>query len=342
MIDRHEKGLELFFVGTVGGFERPLVEQAGLPFVSYDEVWAGPLHGVNPLRMIGSLAKLVIGVVQAVILLWRRKAQVLLLTGGWVSIPVAMAAWLLRVPVVVYLPDIEPGLTIRVLRVFARRVAITAPESASFFRPGQTVVTGYPLRKSLLSATRKQALEHFGLDTERKTLLVFGGSRGARSINLALGEILPDLLSNGLQIIHISGELDWPSVESRRQALNNNHYHAYPYLYQMGLALAAADLVVCRAGASTLGELPAFGVPSILVPYPYAWRYQKVNAAYLADRGAAIFMEDDRMTDDLLPTIRALLIDDEALARMRAAASALAQPEGARRLAQTIIELVRG
>lgn len=332
---------KLYFVGTADGFERPMVDAAGLPFAAYDQVQAGPIHGVGPLRALISLFKLLLGVVQSLLLLRRHRPAVILLTGGWANVPLAAAAWLLRLPVLVYLPDIEPGLTIRVLKHFARQVAITVPEAAVHFRPGQTVVTGYPLRQTLLEAEREKALGHFGLEAGHPTLLVFGGSRGARSINRAVAAVLPELLALGLQIIHVTGELDWPQFE--QMVGEQPAYHAFPYLHDdMGLALAAADLVICRAGASTLGELPLFGLASILVPYPHAWRYQKTNADYLASRGAAVRMDDEKMSEELLPTIRALLDDSGRLAAMQQQARALARPDGADNVAQALVKLAEG
>ncbi|MBN8636914.1 MAG: UDP-N-acetylglucosamine--N-acetylmuramyl-(pentapeptide) pyrophosphoryl-undecaprenol N-acetylglucosamine transferase [Anaerolineae bacterium] len=336
---------KLMFVGSVGGFERPLLDEASLSFENYDEVRAGPLHGVSPLTMLGSIVQLIIGTLQALGLILRRKPDVILLTGGWVGLPVALSGWLLRVPSLIYLPDIEPGLAIKILRHFATRVAVTADESKQYFRAGQAVVTGYPTRDSLKQATRAAAIEHFGLDPARKTVLVWGGSRGARTINNALLDALPELLAFGVQIIHVTGTLDWGDLQKRAEDLGMGrveafrHYHPYAYLHDdVGLALAAADLTVSRAGASVLGEYPLFGLPSILVPYPYAWRYQKVNAEYLSERGAAIFMRDEDMARDLLPTIQALLTGNR-LAEMQTHAAALSVPEGAGNVAQQLIEL---
>jgi UDP-N-acetylglucosamine--N-acetylmuramyl-(pentapeptide) pyrophosphoryl-undecaprenol N-acetylglucosamine transferase len=321
------------------------MDEAGIHFAHYDEVRAGPLHGVGVLRALISLANLTTGTFQALRLVNRNQPQALLLTGGWVGLPVALAGWLRRVPSLIYLPDIEPGLAIRILQRFARRVATTVEDSATYFKAGKTVATGYPVRANMVEAAspqgREQAIQHFALDPDRKSLLVFGGSRGARSINMTLLDILPDLLADGLQIIHVTGTLDWEQVQTRRLALpETQHYHAYAYLHdEMALAYAAADLVVCRAGASTLGELPLFGLPAILVPYPHAWRYQKVNAEWLAGRGAAILMEDAAMGEHLLPTIRGLMEDDARLTSMRAAAVALAQPDGAYNVARELLHL---
>ena len=128
------------------------------------------------------------------------------------SLPVALASSVFRIPLVIFLPDIEPGLTIKVLRLFARKVAITVPESERYFRQGQTVVTGYALRKEMLEQAqnfdRELAITHFGLDTSRKTVLIFGGSRGARAINIGVIKILPELLVDDVQVLHITGTVD--------------------------------------------------------------------------------------------------------------------------------------
>jgi UDP-N-acetylglucosamine--N-acetylmuramyl-(pentapeptide) pyrophosphoryl-undecaprenol N-acetylglucosamine transferase len=341
-VQNHHPDAELFFVGTVGGFERTLIVESTVPFVAHDEVRAGPIHGVNPLRMITSAAKLLTGTAQAFRLLRRRQPQVILSTGGWVGLPVVVAAWLLRIPVVIFLPDIEPGLTIKALRRFAQKVALTVPESSQFFLEGQTVVTGYPLRESVREATREGGIAHFGLDEKRKTLLIFGGSRGSRAINIAVEDALADILSDDIQVIHITGTLDWERSQEKTSELKNQaHYHAYAYSHKIGLAFAAADLVVCRAGASILGEFPFFELPSILIPLAYSWHYQQVNADYLAERGAAIHLDEADMAQALLPTIRSLFTDAGCLKQMQTSIEQLAQPDGAMNLAQILVDFAQ-
>lgn len=334
------------FVGSVDGFERPLLQEANIPFEHYDEVRAGPLHGVSAVKAVKSALDLTRGTVQAFGLLRRRKPDVILLTGGWVGLPVALAGWVRRIPILIYLPDIEPGLTIRMLKRFASRIAVTTEDSRAFFPADKVIVTGYPIRAAIASASRADGLAVFNLDPARRTLLVFGGSRGARTINYAVFAIVPALIADGLQIVHVTGALDWDDLSSKRAELPpdvQTHYHLYPYLHhEMGAAFACADLVVCRAGASTLGELPYFGLPSILVPYPFAWRYQKVNADWLADRGAAVVLPDDQMRDGLLPAIRAILGDEARRESMAARARALARPDGAERIADALLALAEG
>jgi UDP-N-acetylglucosamine--N-acetylmuramyl-(pentapeptide) pyrophosphoryl-undecaprenol N-acetylglucosamine transferase len=141
------------------------------------------------------------------------------------------------------------------------------------------------------------------------------------------------------QVIHISGAADAVEVQAKHEALPDElkrHYHVFEYLHDMGLAFAAADLVVSRAGASILGEYPLFGLPSILIPYPYAWRYQKVNADYLVTRGAALRLDDATLTETLLPTIERVMSDETQRRALSAAARSLARPDPALTLAQTL------
>ncbi len=337
---------DLHFIGSIGGMEESLVgsKASGL-FASYDAVYAGPLHGVSVPVRARSLLKILRGTLQTFALIGKYKPRLLFITGGFVTFPVALACWLRRVPIAIYLPDIEPGQAIKATAALSKVVYVTTSESAKYFRRGRTVETGYPLRADMLKATRADGIAHFGLDPTRQTLLVFGGSRGAKSVNAALVAILPELLALDIQIIHVSGELDWPSVAAAREALlaeQRTRYHAYNYLHgDMGLAMAAADLAVSRAGASAMGEFPQFALPAILVPYPFAWRYQKVNADWLASRGAALRMDDEAMQIELLPILKSLFTHTDRLNQMREASHALSQPDGARNIANGLMQLMR-
>jgi len=173
-------------------------------------------------------------------------------------------------------------------------------------------------------------------------LLVYGGSRGARSINLALSKVL-DRLLEVCQIVHICGRLDAEWVEGRQTELPAHlkaRYKAYAYLHEeMAQALAAADLVVTRAGAATLGELPAFGLPGILVPYPYAGQHQELNADYLVSRGAAVKIDNANLEEKLLPTVVELFDNEELLRQMGEKARRLARLEAAQRIVSELREL---
>jgi UDP-N-acetylglucosamine:LPS N-acetylglucosamine transferase len=337
--------VEVLYVGGEAGVEKRLVTRVGLRFVG---VPAGGVHGLAPWRVVWNLIKLLQGWMGAYRLGRRERPAALFATGGYASVPVALAAWLLRVPILVYLPDIEPGLAVRAIARLAARVAVTVEDSRPYFpsRKGarSVVVAGYPVRAEFQGLDRAEAVTSLGLSPDLPVLLVLGGSRGARSINRALSGVLEQVLELG-QVVHVSGELDWPWISERRDALPvvlKARYHAFPYLHEeMGPALAAADLAVCRAGASTLGELPYFGLPAVLVPYPHTWRYQRVNAEWLAGRGAAIKVDDERLPGELLPALRRLLGDRAVLEEMSGRMQALARPDAAARLAGELMVLAR-
>jgi UDP-N-acetylglucosamine--N-acetylmuramyl-(pentapeptide) pyrophosphoryl-undecaprenol N-acetylglucosamine transferase len=234
-------------------------------------------------------------------------------------------------------------MALKTLAYFAKCITVTAEESRQYFSSSaKIVVSGYPIRTEIANWTKAAAREHFGISGNRPVVLVFGGSKGAHSINVALLAHLTTLLER-VEVVHISGELDWPEVEKYQKELSREqamHYHAFPYLHEdMGAALAVADLAVSRAGASILGEFPLFGVPAILVPYPYAWRYQKVNADSLTKRGAALMIEDARLKSGLYLTIEKLLETTEKLDAMRTAMIALRSPNAAGKIADELIRL---
>jgi UDP-N-acetylglucosamine--N-acetylmuramyl-(pentapeptide) pyrophosphoryl-undecaprenol N-acetylglucosamine transferase len=328
----------VLWIGGEGGVEQTLVDRAGIPFAA---IPAGGLHGVGLWRSIRNATKLIAGTWHAWRLAGKDRPAAMLTTGGFVSGPVAVACWLRRVPILLYLPDIEPGLAVKFVARFARTIGVTTEDSTQYFPARKVIVTGYPTRSDLAQTDRAAAIHKFDLVEERQTLLVFGGSKGARSINRAIGEVLESLLAK-YQVIHISGAADAAEVQTKHDALPDElkrHYHVFEYVHEMGFALAAVDLVVSRAGASILGEYPLFGLPSILVPYPYAWRYQKVNADYLAARGAAIRLDDETVSETLGPTIERVLSDAAQLQSMSRAARSLARPDPAVKLAQMLQEL---
>ncbi len=328
----------ILWVGGEGGVEQGLVERAGIPFKT---IPAGGLHGVGITRMARNGLKLMAGTLQAWRLIGNYKPDVMLTTGGFVSTPAAVACRLRHVPILLYLPDIEPGLAVKFVAKFASKIGVTTEDSTRYFAARKVIVTGYPTRSDLAQADRLAAIRHFELAADRKTLLVFGGSKGARSINRAVLAISAQLLAK-YQVLHISGPADAAEVRAAQAALPEElkrYYHVFDYVHEMGQALAAADLVVSRAGASVLGEYPLLGLPSILIPYPYAWRYQKMNADYLAVRGAALRLDDETLSETLLPAIERLLTDETQLQAMSRAARSLARADPARVLAQALQEL---
>ena len=330
--------IETLWIGGEGGMEAGLVERAGIPFKT---IPAAGLHGVDFRRLPGNLYAILRGIISATRILNEFKPDVLFFTGGYVAVPVALAGR--KIPTLLYVPDIEPGVALKVLASFSNCITTTSEESKQFFpAKAKVVVTGYPIRPELAGWDKITARKQLNIHDERPVILVFGGSKGAHSINQALLAHLNNLLTT-TNIVHISGELDWPEVENVMANLPQDlreHYHAFPYMHEeMGAALAAADLVVSRAGASVLGEFPCFGLPAILVPYPHAWRYQKVNAETLTKHGAALMVEDSKLKSGLFLTINKLFETPEKLETMRTAMLSLRSDNAAGKIATQIYEL---
>lgn len=336
---------DILWVGTKGEMEETLVPRQGLRL---ETITGGAMVGVPLHTRLRNGLKLARSIFTAHSLLRRFQPDVMFMTGGYVAAPVALAARWRRVPIVIYLPDVEPGASIQFALRFAQKVACTTEGSRDYVPAAKLVVTGYPVRPEIRAAaqlSKTEALARFDLKPERPTLFVFGGSRGAQKINRALMSILPDLLQD-TQVIHVSGTLTWPEVEANAGTLTTEekrYYRPFPYLHdEMGTAFRAADLVVARAGASMLGESPAFGLPSILVPLTFAWRYQKVNADFLTERGAAVQLTDDTLPTQLLPTVRGLLQNREKLTQMGLAATQLDHPDAALKLGMLLKEVAGG
>jgi UDP-N-acetylglucosamine--N-acetylmuramyl-(pentapeptide) pyrophosphoryl-undecaprenol N-acetylglucosamine transferase len=289
--------------------ERGLVErESDLPFRA---IATAAVRGRNPLALVGSGAILAQGVVQARALIRRERPVAILGTGGYVCVPLFVAARQMGVPSLVYLPDIVPGLAVKLLARLATGVACSFEPSLHYLPQGKTVVTGYPVRPELFTTDRAACRAAFGVVDALPVVVVYGGSRGARSINRAIEALLPDLLAL-THVIHVcgrEGDETWLRAAAERLPGDvRGRYHLFPYLHggardqetklqsnipSMVQAFGAADLAIARSGASTLAELPAAKLPAVLVPYPYV--HQDENADYLVARGAAAKVADGAM-----------------------------------------------
>ncbi len=328
------RGADLVYYGSPQGPERALAQAAG---IEYRAIPASQVRG-GPKRMILGGLNLLRGRFFAQRRLRADRVGSLFATGGYAAAPVGWAASAAGVPMLLFLPDVVPGWAVRFLGKHATRIACTADASVPSLPAGKAVVTGYPVREQFTLATRAEGIARFGLDPELPTVLVTGGSLGARRINTAVAQALPRLLDRA-QVLHISGreEATWLGEERARLAdRHRERYHLLPYTEEMAWAMAASDLAVTRAGASTLGELPAVGLPAIVVPGTFSDQHQ--NATYLASRGAATVLPETRL-DSLEAEITRLLDDTAARERMAQAMRDLARPEAASRLADLMEEI---
>lgn len=289
-----------------------------------------------------SLAKTAIGVVKAYSILRRFRPHVVIGTGGYTSAGVIIAAQLRGIKTLIHEQNVVPGRTNRLLARVADKICLTFEESKSYFPSGKTVLTGLPLRGEFLSPpNRVDARKELGLEPETFTLLVTGGSQGARTLNEMTLGALPMLLEAGLQILHQTGEKNFADIEAARPP-EAESYHIRPYIHNMAVAYAAADLVIARSGAATIADLTAIGRPAILVPYPYAGGHQRKNAASITSRGAAIAVEESELSSEVLAAlILDLKNDPERLAAMASASASLAKPDAAREIIEIAMEISR-
>lgn len=297
------------YVGRANSIEERLVQRAQIPFESID---VGGVRGLAPWTAAKNLWRVyrAIGRVRALIRSF--KPDAIFVTGGYVSAPVIWAGALEKIPSVIYLPDLEPGWAIRATAYWATQVAISFPQVARHFKKGKTVVTGYPVRQVFFQTDKMRARQRFNLDPNERTITIFGGSQGAHHINQVAAQNLAELAQIA-QLIFITGRNDeaWMNEQVAKTPYRNDRSRVRVFGYldeELPDALAAADVVIARAGAATLGEFPALGLPAILVPYPHSGKHQDRNADFLVERGAAIRIDDANLEAEWLPTIRELFV----------------------------------
>lgn len=332
-------GLEVRWFGPEDRGERAQVEAHGLAF---EAVPAAAVRGRGPVALSRSVLRLSGGTWKGLRALRRYRPDVVFSTGGYGSFPCSVAARVLRLPLVVYLPDVEPGWAVRAEKRLATRIATTTEAALAFLPRAKTIVTGYPVRPMFFQMTREEARGKLGFPEEARVVVIAGATQGAKAINQAVFRGLRTLVEEA-HVVHITGKADFEDAAGFRETLGEElaqRYQIAPFRDDLPVVMLAADLAVMRAGASTLGEIPAAGLPAILVPGTYAGGHQRQNAQWLADGGAAIVLEEANIAS-LGQRMLELLDDHERLARMREAASRLARPDAAADIARIVSEVAK-
>jgi UDP-N-acetylglucosamine--N-acetylmuramyl-(pentapeptide) pyrophosphoryl-undecaprenol N-acetylglucosamine transferase len=336
---------ELVWLGGHRGLEASLVPAARIPFqrlvlrslrsVGFD------VHAVlDPLRLGAAVP-------QAAAILARLRPAAIFTTGGYVAIPVLLAAAPLGIPVVLWEGNVIPGRAVRATARLADVLAVSFEATCDALRsaaPDQPCyVTGTPIRDTT-GIDRAIARAQLGIPPDDRVLLIFGGSQAVRRFNAAVAGALPRLVER-VVVIHVTGEAGYAGALADREALPEavrGRYRPHPFLRDdMLAALAAADLVVGRAGSSTLAEVTALGSPMVVVPYPHAAGHQKANARELVDAGAARLIEDADVDADALLGAAALIDDPVAYPAMAAAARSLARPGAADAVADLVLAVAQ-
>lgn len=335
-----EQGHEVRFAGTPKGVEARLVPAAGIPFEPFE---ASGFDRSRPLTLVTGVLTILKSAGAAKRWLREINADVVVGFGGYVSIPVAMAAQQLGIPVVVHEQNSVMGMANKKLSKKAFATCLTYGVAAQGTEARNPVVTGNPVRGSVLSSTRQEGRAMLGFPEDDVMLLVFGGSLGARHINQALCAMKDQLLAvPGLRIVHITGPKELESVE---QSLNLTEQEKQRYLvmgYQdrMGETLAAADCIVSRAGATSLAEISARAIPAILVPFPFATAdHQTTNAqAYVAAGCASMVADDQVESPEFAEQVLRLVKDAGLRESMRQAAQAQKTADAGKRLADVVLQ----
>lgn len=329
---------EFLFVGGTYGPERAMVERAGIAFEGL------PVRGVlgRGLRSIGAAFGIAAGVLRAIRIIGRFRPDAVVGFGGYAAFAACMAAKLREVPVAVHEQNSVPGLANRLIGKFADRVLISLPDEREMFLTRKTTLTGNPVRQAILALRDKKNDARKGGHAPR--LLVVGGSLGAKALNEAMMAMLPALKEAGIDVHHQTGKADYDRVvkEYAQYGMVGDGHIVAPFIDDMAEAYAQADLVLCRAGATTIAELTAAGKPALFVPFPSATHnHQVANARYLEQRGAAAVVEEkDIPQTDLASLVIGLLKDRDALHAMSMAARREGRPEAAAAVVSGIMDIL--
>ncbi|MFJ6003140.1 undecaprenyldiphospho-muramoylpentapeptide beta-N-acetylglucosaminyltransferase [Arthrobacter sp. NPDC092385] len=332
-------GTRITAVGTEAGMETRLVPAAGFELRTIDRV---PMPRRPSIDLVKLPVRLVRAVRQARVIVREAAADVVVGVGGYVSTPVYLAAWMQRVPVVIHEANARPGIANRVGARIASRVAVAFDGTGL----ADAVLVGMPMRRSIAeldrAASRAAARAALGLERDRPTLIVTGGSSGAASLNRSVAAAVPALTAAGVQVLHITGR-GKEVLGDDGDRLAAPGYHQVEYVDGMERVYAAADLLVARAGAATVSEISAVGLPAVLVPLPHGNGEQKLNAAGLVESGGAVLVEDAAFTADWIrANVLTLVTDPARLGAMSSASYAQGVRDADRRMAGLVLEASEG
>ena len=333
-IRRRFPAASILFVGGAHGPEGALARAAGLEFVGL------PVRGVlgRGLKGMASALNMLRGVAMALGVIGRFRPDAVVGFGGYAAFSALLAATLRGVPTALHEQNSIPGVTNRIMGHFAKRIFLSLPDMSHSFAPGKIVTTGNPVRSAI------RGLRGVGeKTTPGRNLLVLGGSQGARSLNTTVVDMLPRLLGAGVVIRHQAGAADLERTRDGYREAGADPKCVAPFIDDMAEAYGWADICLCRAGATTVAELAVAGVPSVLVPFPYATHnHQVANARFLADAGAALCVEekDFAVTDLATVVIGCLDNMDNALDSMARNAAALGRADAAAELVSQVERIV--
>ncbi|MFT9598377.1 undecaprenyldiphospho-muramoylpentapeptide beta-N-acetylglucosaminyltransferase [Mesobacillus sp.] len=340
-IQKKDENVEFLYIGTEKGLESKLVPRENIPFKS--------IHITGFKRKISfenvkTILRFLKGVRDSKKMLKEFKPDVVIGTGGYVCGPVVYAAAKMGIPTIVHEQNSVPGLTNKFLSRYVDKIAICFEEAREFFPEQKVVLTGNPRASEVLGQDGIKGRLSAGLKLKIPTVLIFGGSRGARPINEAVVKSLTELSGKSYQVLYVTGDVHFEDIQKEVELVGNpENVIIKPFIHNMPEVLSGVDLTVARAGATTLAELTSLGIPSILIPSPYVTdNHQEKNARALSEHGAArLLLEKDLTGPKLVESIDHILGNEEKLADMKKAAKKLGIPDAAQRLYRLMEELAK-
>ncbi|PAU94645.1 undecaprenyldiphospho-muramoylpentapeptide beta-N-acetylglucosaminyltransferase [Aliifodinibius salipaludis] len=331
---------EILFTGTKNHMEWDTVSKAGYNITS---IWISGFHRRFTLKNLLFPVKLATSIVQSFVIIKKYNPDVVISCGGYVAGPVGWVATKMGIPLVIQEQNSFPGVTNRILGKSAALIFTAFDDAEKHFPEEKTQLTGNPTRKSLSQANRKEAVQAFDFSSDKKTLLILGGSGGAKKINKAMQKHIETLHNDsGLQIIWQCGKRYYDKLRKDVKPQNFENLRLKDFIHDMPAAYAASDLVISRAGALSCSELALTSKPSILVPSPnVAGDHQTKNARSMVDEGAAKLVADDDLESSLANVVKEIIDDEQRLKEMSKAAKNLARPNAAEEIATEILKLVK-
>jgi UDP-N-acetylglucosamine--N-acetylmuramyl-(pentapeptide) pyrophosphoryl-undecaprenol N-acetylglucosamine transferase len=342
-LKRRDPDLQLMYLGKGGSVEERVATEMMIPFRT---IFVEGMAGKSALRRAYSLFSASVGLIQSLAILFRFRPQAVIGTGGYVSLPPVLAARILKIPTLIHEQNAVPGKANLTCARLVDAVVVNFEQCASHFGEASVHVAGNPLRSEFLpdnldAVDRVESRRTLGLNADRFTVFVLGGSSGAHSLNVAIADALAHLDPREIQLVCMTGKDDYRKV---RDACERAGFTAavFQFIDDMARAYVASDLVISRAGASVLAEICAVGLPAVLVPYPHSVdRHQELNAGALVEAGAAEMIDNEDLEgESLARKISSLAADRPALEKMRAGCKSLSKPDAAEKIVNILFEMV--
>lgn len=339
-IQKETDDAEFLYIGTTNGLESKIVPREKIPFKSIHITGFKRKLSVDNLKTILRFIK---GTRDSKKILKEFQPDIVIGTGGYVCGPVVYAAAKLKIPTIVHEQNSVPGLTNKFLSRYVNKIAVCFEDAKDYFPENKVVFTGNPRATEVIGKDGIKGRLSAGLNTSMPAVLIFGGSRGARPINEAVVKSLSDLAKKPYQVLYITGDVHFEDVKKEAELVGSpENVIIKPFIHNMPEVLSGTDLVVSRAGATTLAELTSLGIPSILIPSPYVTNnHQEKNARSLSDKGAAeLLLEKDLNSNSLVKDIDMILLDKAKLKEMKAKAKKMGVPDSAQRLFAVMKQLI--